>query len=109
MCSGKVHYIEQQYGTRFSRRKTSVIRSARSYRTLRDGSSGGTLSGTSCLTTIICSSGTKYILRAEALGKLPYQHAIPIAEKTVPLLNGFPVCFENKFATGKRGHQHQER
>jgi len=35
------------------------------------------------------------------------QHAVPIAEKAVPLLDRLPVRFEDEFATGKRGHQHQ--
>ena len=42
-------------------------------------------------------------------GSLPDQHAVSIAEKAVALLDRFPVRFENKLATGKRGNQHQER
>ncbi len=45
--------------------------SARSHRTLRDGSFGGRFPGTSCQATIGLSlQDEKYILRAEALIKL---------------------------------------
>jgi hypothetical protein len=95
-----------------STRKISGISSARSYRTLRDGSSGDASPGTSCLATIILPSGTKTFARRSsgfvifaafceissptritALGKCPnsspgtslpgYGHTIPLGRNTL--------------------------
>jgi len=49
------------------------------------------------------------ILRYALCDFLCNQHRIPIAVKTVPLLDGFFVGGQNSFSAGKGGDQHQKR
>ena len=80
-----------------STRKTSGIRCARSYRTLRDGSFGGRFPGTSCQATISLSlRDEKYILRAEALIKLALMGLKPRAQFHCPLRGKNPALWPNR-------------
>src|SRR5882672_4149601 len=46
---------------------------------------------------------------SNGIGRSEYQHRIAVAVKPVALLNGLGIRVQHTFATGKRGHEHQQR